>query len=281
MAKKAVPKTVKSTVKKSTRTVKKVTNVKAAKVTRKLPALLTRDRRLGFVGALAAEFIGAFLLTTAVITGSGQPIIVMFAVIGIVVLVGAMSGAHINPAVTLAAWVTRRINWLRAVGYMLFQFLGAAAAFGILTAFVNGAAPVSAEAQLYGQSAPQLYSAGVLPVDKEWFVFFAELVGALILGFVVARALTALKRNKDVIVPALTYGGGIFVALLFAFSAASYVGGGVAVNPAVAVSLQVIDWAEWWTIWPLAVYFLAPAIGAVAGFLLHDVLAANADGGNE
>lgn len=279
--KEAVSKSARSTIKKPMTTAKKITNVRAARVNKKVPVLLGSVKRVTFIGALIAEFIGTFLLAAAVITGQGQPIIVLFAVVGIVLFVGTMSGAHLNPAVTLAAWVTRRINWVRALGYMLFQFLGASAAFGVLTTFVNGAAPVSQEAQAYGQTTAQLFQATALPVDKEWYVFFAELVGALILGFVVAGAVTVLRKTKDTVLPALLYGLGVFVALLIAMSAAAYVGGTAVVNPAVALSLEVVDWAKWWTIWPLAVYALAPAIGVVGGFLLHDLLEVKSDGGND
>ena len=63
--------------------------------------------------ALAAELIGTFLLAGVVIAGQGQPIFVLFAFAGIVLMLGAISGAHVNPAVTIGALVTRRIGWLR------------------------------------------------------------------------------------------------------------------------------------------------------------------------
>ena len=60
--------------------------------------------------ALAAEFIGTFLLASVVIAGQGQPIFVLFALTGIVLLIGGISGAHVNPAITIGAWATRRIG---------------------------------------------------------------------------------------------------------------------------------------------------------------------------
>jgi len=218
--------------------------------------------------ALAAEFIGTFLLAGVVIAGQGQPIFVLFAFAGIVLMLGAISGAHVNPAVTIGALVTRRIGWLRAIGYVIVQLLGAALAYVVLNAFIGGAAAVSSAAQAYGQAAPALFAATDIAklADKEWFLFFSELVGTTVLAFAVANA---LSETKDRVTAALTAGFGIFIALMIAVSAASYVGGTAVINPAVAIALHAYSWA---TIWPFAVYALAPAIGGVVGFVLYDLL---------
>lgn len=275
--KKAVSKSAKPAVKKPVAAAKKTT-VRAASASKNAPSVVaTLKKRLPFIGALVAEFVGTFLLTAAVINQQGSPIVLMFAFIGIVLVIGGLSGAHINPAVTIAAWVTRKINWMRATGYVLVQFLGALTALGLLNAFLGAAEKPSAEALSYGQTAAQLFQANALVEGKEWYVFFAELVGTLILGFVVANAITVARKTKDVTRAALTVGFGIFVALVFAGSAAAYAGGSTILNPAVALSLEALDWKTW----PLAVYVLAPVVGAVLGFLLNDFLQAKNDGGND
>jgi MIP family channel proteins len=48
-----------------------------------------------------------------------------FLLFGLIVMFGVVSGGHFNPAVTLAAWVIRRIRTLDAVIYMLAQLSGA------------------------------------------------------------------------------------------------------------------------------------------------------------
>ncbi len=216
--------------------------------------------------ALAAEFIGPVLLASVVIVGSGPPIFVLFGLVGIVLLVGAISGAHVNPAITVGAWVTRRIGWLRALGYILVQVLGATAAYFLLTAFIGGAASPSEEQQLYGQTAPTLFSAIDLATvtGKEWYAFFAEVLGVAILGFAVANA----SRNKDRLTAAFTVGLGIFLALMVAVTVANYVGASAILNPAVAVALQAFDVSAW----PFAVYALGPVIGGVLGFVLYDLI---------
>ncbi len=276
--KKAVSKPVKSTAKKPTTTAKKPkqsSTVKAVAVSKKTSLFSASPlSRAPFIGALVAEFIGTFLLAAAVVTGQGQPIIIMFAIAGIVLLVGTLSGAHLNPAISIGALVTRKISGLRALGYVVAQFLGALAALGLLNAFVGGAPAISADAAAYGQQAASLFEAAKLPADKEWYVFFAELLGATILGFAVA---TATRIKGDRVASALTVGFGIFVALLVAASVAAFVGGSAIVNPAVALSLQALKFE----MWPLAAYILAPVIGGVIGFILHDILRVESDGGND
>lgn len=216
--------------------------------------------------SLGAEFIGTFLLAAVIIAGQGQPIFVLFALVGVILLVGSISGAHVNPAMTFGALVTRRIGWLRAVGYIAAQLLGAALAFVVLSAFIAGAA-VSEEAELFGQTAPVLFSAVDVAtlVGKEWYVFFAEVLGASILGFAIAYA----TRAKDALTAAFAGGLGIFVALMVAVSAANYVGGSAILNPAVAISLQAYNLD---TIWPFVVYAVAPILGGIVGFIVHDLL---------
>lgn len=252
---------------------RKTVSAKTKTVRRSTPA---RAQSQGFVGhlsttlrdltswrAFGAEAFGTFLLAAIIIVGQGAPIAVLFGIIGIVLLVGALSGAHLNPAVTIGALVTRRIEWLRAVGYIVAQFLGAALAFVVLGAFLEGAATNNEAASMF-YAAPELFKAASLAEGKEWYVFFAELTGTAILGYAVATAL----RSKERVVSALSVGSGIFIALMVAATAAGYVAATTIINPAVAVSLQALSWE----VWPLSVYVLAPAVGGVVGFVLYDVL---------
>jgi len=216
--------------------------------------------------ALAAEFIGTFLLASIFVAGQGQPIFVLFGLAGIVLLIGAISGGHINPAVTVAAWVTRRIGWLRALGYIFVQFLGAAVAYFALHAFLGGATQPTAEQQMYGSTGATLYQAVDIAklTGKEWFVFFEELLGTAILGFAIAAA----TRTTDSLTKAFTSGFGIFIALMTGLTIAGYASASSILNPAVALTLQA--YAP--TVWAYAVYILAPVIGAVLGFIIYDLV---------
>ncbi len=273
----ATKKAASNTKKSSTRKAPSVASTTTVRTIKSTPAVKRGDfgtrfnrsvRSFDLWRTLGAEFVGSFLLAAAIITGSNQPIFALFAVVGIVLMFGAVSGSHINPAVTLAAWATRRIGWLRALGYVAAQLLGAALAFVALSTFINGAPGVSEEAAMYGQSAPELYRAAEQTVfaGKEWFVFFAEALGAAIIGY----AFAASRRvTVDRLTGAFTYGLGVFVALMVGVSAASYVSATAALNPAVAVALQAFNWNEAWT---FAIYAAGPVLGAIVGFIVHDIL---------
>jgi glycerol uptake facilitator len=94
------------------------------------------------LAAYLAELIGTFLLVffiTSVVVlfvatgnqaqfGSDFAVVGLaqgFALLGLVVMFGAVSGGHFNPAVTLAAGVLKRISPIDAVIYMLAQLSGA------------------------------------------------------------------------------------------------------------------------------------------------------------
>lgn len=215
--------------------------------------------------AVAAEFLGTFLLAATVIAGQGQPIFLLFALTGIVLIFGGISGAHVNPAITLGAWATRRIGWLRAIGYVLAQFLGAAVAYFTLNAFVGGAPALTEAQQAYGQSAPSLYAAVDIATvaGREWYVFFAEVLGTTVLAFAIAHAL----RAKEALTAAFTAGLGIFIALMFVVTIAGYISASSFINPAVALALQAFTPSGW----AYLVYALAPIVGGVIGFVLYDI----------
>jgi aquaporin Z len=106
---------------------------------------------------LIAEFVGTFLLVflavgTAVFgisalvgadgNGPGSGIVgVAFAfglvLLGIAYAIGPVSGAHVNPAVTLAMLLARRMPAGEAVGYWIVQFLGGIAGGALLALFVS------------------------------------------------------------------------------------------------------------------------------------------------
>jgi len=216
--------------------------------------------------SLGAEFIGTFLLVAVIIVSQGSAIAVMFALTGIVLLMGVISGAHFNPAITIGAWVTRRIGWLRAVTYIFVQFLGAAVALLTLQAFLGGQAEVSDAAAAYGQTSQQLFKAVAISSvsGKEWFVFFSEILATAILGFAVANA----TRLKDQLSASFSVGFGIFIALMIGGTVAGYVAANAIINPAVALGLQVYSADAW----AYVVYALGPVIGGAVGFVLYDLL---------
>lgn len=106
---------------------------------------------------LIGEFIGTFLLVFLAVgaavfgigaalgvseNGPGNGVVGVALAFGLVLLavayaIGPVSGAHVNPAVTLAMVVGRKFPMKDAVGYWIVQFLGAIAAGALLKLFVS------------------------------------------------------------------------------------------------------------------------------------------------
>ena len=107
---------------------------KAVKVSKKRVSL---DAKSLPISAFIAEFVGTFILAAVALVASGGAIPMGFALVAIVLAIGAISGAHVNPLITVGAWVTRRISGVRAIGYILSQALGAMLALVVLTLINN------------------------------------------------------------------------------------------------------------------------------------------------
>jgi glycerol uptake facilitator-like aquaporin len=119
-----------------------------------------------------------------------------------------------------------------------------------------------------GQAAPTLFAAADITAEalanKQWYVFFAELLGASILGLAYASA----TRTADRLTGAFTIGLGVFAALMITVTFSGFVAATAILNPAVALSLQAYQP----DVWTYAVYALAPVIGGVLGFIVHDLV---------
>src|SRR5574343_220196 len=91
-----------------------------------------------FIGTLFMVFFGcgAMILSQVnpdSISTFAIPLVFGGVVSVMIYSVGHISGAHFNPAVTLAFWVSKRFPTKRVPGYLLSQFLGA-----ILASIVHG-----------------------------------------------------------------------------------------------------------------------------------------------
>lgn len=106
---------------------------------------------------LIAEFVGTFMLVFLAVgaavfgiaarvgvdqAGPGSGVLGVAFAFGLVLFViayafGPISGAHVNPAVTLAMLLGRRMPAKEAVGYWIVQFLAAIAAAAVLKLFVS------------------------------------------------------------------------------------------------------------------------------------------------
>lgn len=98
------------------------------------------------MNALLAEFIGTFAL---VFIGAGAVALQEGGLVGIALAhgltllaiaasFGHISGAHINPAVTIAVWLSRGIGTMTAILYIVVQLLGGVAASYVLIFILGG-----------------------------------------------------------------------------------------------------------------------------------------------
>lgn len=273
--KKSTSRTAKKSAVTPQKTTTKVTRVSASspKTSTTAPKAAARTntsarfsfRRAPLLSGSVAEFIGVFVLAAVVLAVSAQQIYILFAAVAVVLAVGGLSGAHLNPAVTVGAWVTRKVTATRAISYLVAQVLGAVLALVVLTGFIGTAPQPDPQAMQLGQQSPTLFSSEAIPEGKEWMLLAAELLGVIIFTFMVAGI---FRKVTDKLTAAFTYGGAYFVGLLIAGTAASYMGATAVLNPALATSVQAVEFQ----VWPLIIYVVTPLIGGIVGFALSDLL---------
>ncbi|MDR0887526.1 MAG: aquaporin [Candidatus Nomurabacteria bacterium] len=221
------------------------------------------------IAALVAEVLGSFALVLVILTTSSSPIFVLFGTLAAALLVYKISGAFINPVVTIGALVTRRLSALRAVFYIIAQVLGAMLAYITLKTFIGGAPEATSTTY-----AATMYSMVAIPEGKMWYAFGIELIGAAIIALFFARA---IQMKKSVFTFGAIFAGGLFAAVCFAMTASSYIQSGFALNPALAIAMEGFTAVpeNFWT--NALVYILAPIVGGIAGFIISDLITRGAD----
>lgn len=169
-------------------------------------------------------------------------------VMAVILFMGKVSGAHLNPAVSLAFAMRGDFPWRRVPGYIVVQLVGASVAALFLQAVVD----VSAT---YGSNYPASgYSDGA--------AFWMEVV--LTLGLVSVILGTASGAQNIGIIGAFGVGGYIALAGLWGSPIS-----GTSMNPARTFGPDLVgaDFAAYW------VYVAGPLVGAVlavgAGFVLR------------
>jgi aquaporin Z len=207
-------------------------------------------------GALIAELLGTFALTFALLNFSGNAIVAAVAYLVLLLAVMQLSGGHLNPGVTVGLLATRRISWVKALTYVVAQFLGAMLAVVIVATFLKGSTIPN---QFTGASEPA--HVFTVTVNGTWKPFFAELIGALVFGFGVASSIFNKKVGFEA---AFTMGGALLVGLFIAA-----IGSSAILNPAVALGVGALDLKN---VWGLIAYALAPVLGAGIGMLLYQLL---------
>jgi MIP family channel proteins len=203
-----------------------------------------------FVGTFALVFIGVGAAAVDAWTGGavghvGISLAFALVVLGVIYAIGHLSGAHINPAVTVAFWLSRRFPGREVPGYVAAQCTGAVLASLLLGWLVGDA--VSA-----GATVPSLSTGRALAVEG-------------VLSFLLMFIIMAVATDERVA------GGwaGLVVGLTVGFDA--LMGGpltGASMNPARSLG-PALAGGVWTAHW---IYWLAPVGGTVLGALGYEFL---------
>ncbi len=203
---------------------------------------------------LFAEFFGTFCLvfagTGAIIindlygghvTHVGIALTFGLVVLAMIYAVGDISGAHLNPAVTLGFFAARRLEGARVMPYVGSQFLGACVASGLLWVLFP-------DHELYGAT---------IPADTVLQSFVLEIVITAILMFVILSVSTGAREQG--ITAGIVVGSVIALAALFAGPVS-----GASMNPARSLGPALVS-LQFTHLW---LYLVAPVLGSLLGVLL-------------
>jgi MIP family channel proteins len=171
-----------------------------------------------------------------------------FMLFGLIMAFGAVSGGHFNPAITLAAAVQRKIDWVDAVVYMLAQLSG-----GVLGALlVKGLLLDEGRAADYG-------AAQVTPLlGGDFAGAVVEGIGTFLLVLAVCAVAFNPRARKEWAPLAIGLTLALDVMILGPLTGSS-------VNPARWFGPALIG-NEWGGVWP---YIVGPIVGALAAAALY------------
>jgi MIP family channel proteins len=206
---------------------------------------------------VGAEAIGAYALVvagcgaimvnsqTGALTHVGVALTFGLVIMVMIAATGHISGAHFNPAVTVAFALTRHFPWAEVPVYVGGQLAGA----------------VAAALTLLGLFGPVAQLGVTLPAGSPWQSFGLEVVLTAFLMFVITAVATDTRAVGQL--AALAIGGTVALDALFGGPIS-----GASMNPARSLGPALVAgvWTHQW------VYLLAPLIGAALGASLYQLV---------
>lgn len=205
------------------------------------------------LATIVAEFLGTGFLALAYISversSIGVPFFIALAAGGAIIAVSFMFGSKVqlNPVLTFAGVIIRKIDPIMGAINIVAQLLGAWAAYGAYHVFIHAGIPQITSLHFKGE------------------YLFAEAVGA----FLLALAWGAANYRKiESTAKSFILGGSYILAVIIASASA---GIGI-INPAVALTIRA------WNIWGSLGWgnFVAgPFIGATIGIIVYELVFKN------
>ena len=196
-----------------------------------------------------AEFLGTFALVFAgtgaividaashgAITHAGVALTFGLVVLAMIYTFGDVSGAHLNPAVTLAFAAARRLGWAGVPGYVLAQSLGALTASGLLRCLFPADVTLGA----------------TLPAGTAGQSFVLEVVLTFLLMLVILSVSTGAKEKG--LTAGIAIGAVIALEAMFAGPIC-----GASMNPARSLAPALVS-GRLESLW---IYLAAPTLGAL------------------
>ena len=205
-----------------------------------------------------AEFIGTFTLVlfgtgVAVITGNLLATALAFglAIIASAYVIGDISGCHVNPAVSFAMLISKKLSLKDFIGYVISQVAGAFAASGVLYFIIKD---MGARKTLLGAN-----GFGDLSI-------FAAFIVELILTFIFVYTILGVTKDKEKanVAP-------IVIGLTLAFVHLFGIGlTGTSVNPARSLAPAVIQGGE--ALKQVWLFIVAPLVGGGLSAIVYKFL---------
>lgn len=194
-----------------------------------------------FHGTFALVFAGTGAIVVNQVTGGAVTHVGIALTFGLVVMamiytVGDVSGAHLNPAVTLGFWAAKRLPGSEVLPYIAAQLMGALAASGLLRLlFIDEFGTLGA----------------TLPAGPAWQSFVFEVVLTFMLMYVILCVSEGAKEKG--LMAGVAIGGVVGLEAMFAGPIC-----GASMNPARSLAPAVVSGH----IEHLWLYLVAPVLGA-------------------
>ena len=194
-----------------------------------------------FIGTFGMVFCGTGAMTINEITGGDVTHVGIAITWGLIVMAmiyafAEISGAHFNPAVTIAFAYAKKFSWKEVPKYIVAQILGALLASGILWFLFP-------DSEFYGATIPTL---------DVWRAFVLELLLTYFLMLVIINVSTG---SKDIgTMAGMAIGGVILLEAMFAGPMTK-----ASMNPARSIAPAIVS-GHYEHLW---LYLTAPVIGAL------------------